>query len=463
MAYAQKRGKHWYVYVKQHDTSYRCYSKHPGSKQHWTTRKSALDWGREEESRVASGNWVDPRKGETTWNELWATWFGALDVDENTADTYRDLYRTHVGPRYGPVPIGQANTAEVDAWLKALRDGTVETGPPERRRTRAYAPRTPAAIRTLMRTMLADAVDMKLIGHNPLEVRRSASRGRRADKVKSRATVRPKLGAIPEQVLAAAVNMHQVVGPGSIAGTGAFLRVLTAGWMGMRPGETAALDRADCWIFKGPKPVINISDDEGTWEERRGQPPRLKYPKSGEGRDLAAPLGLAALLRAWFLFRGDDAVIAFPNHDGQRWRRNHWEYRWDQAAGGGILALRGPTRHAASGIYVLERAAPGLEWKGLRRVHNTWLTELGVPDVVRTHRLGHAMDDEMQAAYSLVSDTLEAQMLMGLQDLWTQAFRGYAGIAALGIIAQFAPDLAGSARKALSAGAPQLPAPRAVI
>lgn len=447
MAYEQKRGKYWYVYVKLADGSYRGYSKHPQSGQHWATKKSAHNWGAEEESRIAAGTWVDPRHGETTWDAWWKLWIAALDVDENTADTYTRLYQTHVGPRFGVHPIGKASAPEVDAWLKGLRAGTEETGPPARRRTRVYSPRTCQAIRTLMKTMLGDAAEAKLIGGNPLETRRHSSRGRRVDK--RQPYVRPKLHATPEQVLAVAVNMHQVVGPGSTAGIGAFLRVLTAAWMMMRPGETAALARRNCWLTGRAVPVINVDDEAGTWEERDSQPPRLKYPKGGAGRDLVAPLGLAALLAAWLAHRGTEEIL-FPNHDGERWRRDHWDYRWNQAAGGGILALRGPTRHAASGIYVLERAVPGLEFKGLRRVGNVWLEELGVQDVVRAHRLGHAMSDDMQAAYSLVSPVLEAQMLTGLQGLWAQAWSGYAGIAALGIIAQFAPDHAAASRTALS-------------
>jgi hypothetical protein len=118
----------------------------------------------------------------------------------------------------------------------------------------------------------------------------------------------------------------------------------------------------------------------------------------------------------------------------------------------GILTLEGPGRYAPAGEYVLERATPGLEYKGLRRVHNVWLTELGVPDVARTHRLGHAMSDELQAAYSLVSPVLEARLLAGLQELWVEAFRGYAGIAAMEIISKFSPNGALEIRKALTFG-----------
>ena len=452
MAYGQKRGKHWYVYVKQSDGKYRPYSKHPGSGQRWSTKKAAVDWGREEESRINSGTWVDPRKGETTWDQLWEMWVDYIDVDENTLDTYESLWATHVQPRYGQHAIGRAAAAEINGWLKRLAAGTEETGPPGRRRTRAYSPRTIQAIRTLMKTMLADAADpdgLNLVARNALAAAGRSNRGRRAARVQ--ATVRPKLHATHEQVLAAAVNMHQLVGPGSVAGMGAFLRVLTAAWMGIRPGESAALDQGDCLVSGSSRPVITVSDDEGTWEERRKQQPRLKYPKSGHGRTLVAPLGLAALLAAWFAFLGDGAVVAFPTHEGERWRRSRWGELWAQAATGGILTLRGPTNYAEAGTYVLERAVPRLEFKGLRRVHNTWLTELGTPDVVRTHRLGHAMDDDMQAAYSLVSPRLEAQMLAGLQELWVEAFRGYAGIAALGIVARFAPEQAADSRRVLAA------------
>lgn len=442
MAYTQKKGKTWNVYVKQPDGRYRSYSKPPNTADRFTTKNAALNWGREEESRVNSGSYVDPRGAETPWDDWWTKWIAANDVDEATVAFYTDLWRVHIQPRYGPRPIGATDSAEVDAWLKALRAGEVETGPPNRRRQRVYAPRTTEAIRKLMKLMLGDATTArpKLLDSNPLEQRRAANRGRRVDRVKARQTVRPKLGAEPEQVLAAAVNMHLVVGPGTLAGIGAFMRVLTAGWMGMRPGEQAALGRLACAGLGRPTPVVVVDPDEGNYEELAGEDPRLKAPKGGDGRLVVAPVGYAALLAAWLEYNQGPAVFPGPEHE--RWHRRRWDYRWQQAAAGGVLSLRGPGRAGAAGEYVLERATPGLEFKGLRRVHNVWLTELGVPDIARTHRLGHAMSDEMQSAYSLVSATLERQLLAGLQEYWVRAFSGFAGVAALGIIGQFCPPYA---------------------
>lgn len=443
MPYPQqkKKGGTWYVYVRQPDGTHKCYSKPPGTRDPFRTKSACMAWGHEEEKRVNSGSYVDPRGGETKWDEWWAKWVAANDVDESTARFYSDLWRVHIQPRYGHLPIGATDSAEVDAWLKQLRAGEVETGPKESRRQRPYAPRTTDGIRKLMKLMLGDAtaVRPKLLDSNPLDQQRAANRGRRVDRVNAKKTVRPKLGAEPEQVLAAAVNMHLVVGPGTLAGMGAFMRVLTAGWMGIRPGEQAALDRGACRLGS-VTPAINVHPEEGNYEELSGEEPRLKAPKGGDGRLLVAPAGYAALLAAWLEFHKGQVVFPGPGHE--RWHRRRWDYRWTQASTGGLLRLRGGGRAGVAGEYVLERAAPGLEFKGLRRVHNVWLTELGVPDIARTHRLGHAMSDEMQSAYSLVSTTLERQLLAGLQEYWVRAFAGFAGVAALGVIAQFAAPYA---------------------
>lgn len=461
MAYKQKqKNGTYYVYVLQPDGTYRCYSKPPGTREPFRTGSAALNWGREEETRVNSGSYIDPRGAETTWDQWWPKWVAANDVEPGTVVFYNDLWRIHVQPRYGPRPIGATDSSEVDAWLKDLRAGNVPTGPPDKRRQRPYAPRTTEGVRKMMKLMLGDAVTVRpqLLGANPLDQRRAANRGKRVDRVAPQS--RPKLGAEPEQVLAAAVNMHQVVGPGSIAGLGAFMRVLTAGWMGLRPGEQAALDRANCHLA-GIAPAINVHPEKGGYEELgSGTDPRLKAPKGGVGRMVRAPAGFAALLAAWLEHL--DGHIVFPGPQHERWHRRRWDYRWDQAATGGVLHLRGPARHAPAGEYILERATPGLEYKGLRRVHNVWLTELGVPDIARTHRLGHAMSDELQQAYSLVSPVLEIQILTGLQEYWTRAFAGIAGVAALGIIAQFSRPYAEATavelsvpRRALEAASPR--------
>jgi hypothetical protein len=455
MAYTQKKGKYWYAYVKTPDSTkpdghrYKCYTKDPESGTHWTTKTAAKNWAVEHEIQVNKRNWIDPALGKMTWDQFWSKWSDAIDVEPSTRLGYTSNYDNHIGPKFGETAIGTTDPAEVDQWLRLLRDGKVETGVEDRRRTRTHLPDTVNKIRMQMRLMLQDAVAWKLLDVNPLPPRTSPHRGRRAAKA-GRANQngrRPKLLATPEQVLGAAVNMHQVLGPDTLAGFTGFMRVLTAGWTGMRPGEQAALDRKNCHL-DWPLPTITVDDEEGSWDETRGMKPELKAPKGGIGRDVLLAPGYSAVLAAWLEYLDSEVVFPDPEpaHPGERWLRHNWNYRWGQASRGGILTLKTPGSIAPAGDYVLERATPGLEYKGLRRVNNVWMTERGVPEVARSKQLGHAMDSAMQAAYSEMSVRLQQMLVTVLQELWVEAFTGYPGVAALEIIRRFAPGF-GSGRR----------------
>jgi hypothetical protein len=443
MAYPQKKGRHYYVYVKTPDASkpegfrYQCFTKHPDSGERWTTKTAARDWGRERERVVNHPKWIDPQLGAMTWDQLWAKWFAAITVEPASEKWYTDTYECHIGPRYGHKPIEETEPNEVDDWLAALRAGTVVTGRPGRRRMYPYKKRSTDGIRMQMSLMLDDAIaKWKLLDANPLKVKRSPMRGKRVDRV--RAESRPKPVATPAQVLAAAVNMHELVGAGTLAGMAAFMRVLTAAWTGIRPGEQSALTVADCHPTR-KIPMLLVDPDAGSYEELPHAEPRLKAPKGGDGREVLLNVGHAALLAAWLRYIDGPAV--FPVDSGERWRHTTWGYWWYKARDGGRVQLRAYTE---DGRYTLERhdllpGVPGVEYKGLRRIQNVWLTEAGVPDVARSHRLGHGMSDPLQAAYSQVSDLLETQLLAALQEMWVEAFAGYAGPAALDVIRQFAP------------------------
>lgn len=458
MAYVQKKGKYWYAYVTMppdadHPAKWvKCYTKDPDTGTHWTTKTAARDWGREREIEVNRKGWVDPALGKMTWDSLWARWEPAIDVEPSTRLGYASNYRNHIGPRFGGDAIGETDPAVVDRWLANLRDGTAETGHEGSRRTRRHLPDTVNKIRMQMRLMLQDAVTWKILDSNPLPPRISPHRGRRAAKA-NRANQngrRPKLLATPEQVLAAAVNMHEILGPDTLAGRAGFMRILTAGWTGLRPGEQAALDRRNCHP-RAHAPHLVVDDDEGNLDETRGQEPQLKAPKGGLGRRVLLAPGLALVFAAWLHYLDGDVVFPdpFPEHGGERWLRHNWNYRWNQASHGGVLTLQQPGSIAPAGDYVLERAAPGLEYKGLRRVFNVWLTERGIPEIARSVQLGHAMDSSMQAAYSEMSERLEQQVMSALQELWVEAFTGYPGAAALEIIRGFAPGFAGGSQRAI--------------
>ncbi len=480
MAYPQKRGKVWYAYVTMPPDAdhakpwVKSFSKDPETGAKWPTKSATVNWAREYEIEVNKPKLPAPRtpeKIDITWDQLWERWNPHGDgdlrtkVDDRTADFYRDNYQTHIGPKYGPTFIRETELGEVGAWLDALREGTVETGPEGRKRTRRYMPRTTDGLRKQMKLMLGDArvKGRGLIETDPLDEGVSRNRGRRVDRVQPE--TRPKVHVTPTQTLAIAVNMHQLVGPGTAAGIGAFLRVLTAGFAALRPGETSALAEQGC-LIAGNAPKIIVDDKEGNLEERSGHAAKLKAPKSGTGRECAVPLGLAALLLAWFEYRRRVSPppsaqsmipITFPTCEAKRWDRRTWNRRWERAVGGGIVTLRASNGYVIAGEYVLERGAPGLEFKGLRRAWNVWATERGIPEVSRVHQLGHAMSDDMQEAYSLMSEALEAHVRETMQAAWVEAFRGYAGVEALRIIGQFSPTAAEANRIQIASARLALP------
>ena len=460
MAYPEKLVKSWRVRYEKPDGT-------TGSKSGFPTKSAALHWGREQERLIREGTWTDPDLAETPWTQWWEDWFAGIEVEEGTADFYESLWTTHIQPRWGSTQLGKTRGTEVMTWLRQLRDGKVETGPAGRRRTRAYSARTVDGIRKLMKLMLDDAILAKLIQTNVLRTEvPQRNRGKRAARIQKK-TIRPKLHATPEDVLAIAVNM------GEIAGPGAFVRVLIAGWTGIRPGESAALLRQNC--HEGTPPKIVVDDEEGALKQTRASGITRGTPKGGIGREVTLSPSPSALLNAWLAYnplpevfppppqravkRTADAPVKQP---ATTWTRDSWKDRWRTACDGKPEKVRqGGYAYVETGRWVIPQVLRDFEFKGLRRGHNVWLTEAGVAEVARAHRLGHAMGDDMQQAYSLVSTILEDQVHVALEACWWQAFAGPSGPAALEIISRFSPDLAEQWRRALSDMLGEGPSPAA--
>lgn len=434
MAYAEKRPGGWTVrvLVGKHPVtgkdSYRRISENPDTGTLFPTKNSALNHGRDVEAEIRAGTWIDPQKGATTLASWWKQWIAAQDVDVGTVEFYTSLWRNHLGPRFGATALSDIKRVTVSAWITALGAGAAETGPPDRRITRRYAPRTTNGIRKLLSLMLEDAAEERLIGRNPLMLEgRTRTRGRRA--ARRQPNARLKLDASPAEVMAIAVNMFHIAGPVG------FVRTVTAGWTGMRPGEQAALHRTRCHPTAA-RPLIRVDDEEGATQEYGGKI-TLAPPKGGLGRDVLLPRSLAVLLADWLKANpADIAVIKGPH--GDYWRRRQWNERWRPAADGKQELRRVGRRHEPTGEWAIEPVVPGLEFKGLRRAHNVWLTEDGIPEVARAHRLGHAMSDDMQAAYSLVSKAMEAKLLAALERRWQEALTPEAWE----VISQISPTLA---------------------
>lgn len=433
MAYPEKRPGGWTVRVKigvnpeTGNDIYRRISKDPATGKSFPTKNSAKTYGQDLEAEMRAGTWVDPRRGETTWDQWWDAWITSQDVDDGTVAFYTSLYTNHIGPRWGATTLGETRGIDITNWLKDLRDGNVETGPPGKRRARKYAPRTPEGIRKQMRLMLDDAVAEGMLTRNVLQIEaRSRMRGRRTNRVKPQ--MRPKLHVEPDDVVAIAVQMHGIAGPV------AFVRTLLAGWTGLRPGEQAAIERGNCKSAER-KPRIVVDEDKGAIREYAKGPVEFGPPKGGVGREVLLSSSLALLLDDWLTSVG---LYLLPGPNGPVWRRREWNERWRIGCDGKREIKRTGRQFETLDAWQWPPIVSGLEFKGLRRAHNVWLTEDGIPEVVRAHRLGHAMSDEMQAAYSLVSSSMEKELLHSLERRWTEAMTPEAWE----IISQISPRLA---------------------
>jgi integrase len=65
---------------------------------------------------------------------------------------------------------------------------------------------------------------------------------------------------------------------------------------------------------------------------------------------------------------------------------------------------------------------PGLTPHGLRHGHQTWMDEDGIPDVLKSERMGHEVPG-MRGVYSHVSPVMRAELVAALEKRWQAALR----------------------------------------
>ncbi len=69
----------------------------------------------------------------------------------------------------------------------------------------------------------------------------------------------------------------------------------------------------------------------------------------------------------------------------------------------------------------------GLTPHGLRHGHQTWMDEDGIPEVLKTERMGHEMPG-MHGVYGHVSPAMRADIKAALQERWERSLRERARI-----------------------------------
>src|SRR5690606_40241763 len=156
----------------------------------FTTKTAAMRFAEEVEADIRRNLWKDPKSGDILLIDWVNRWYPAQNIEDTTRDHYSWHIETHILPRFGQEPLRRLNTLDINAWeISLYRDGVCgET--------------SAASARTLLHTILVDAVDAGILDANPAERRRN--RGKKADRARRQSE---ELWATPLEALLIAERM----------------------------------------------------------------------------------------------------------------------------------------------------------------------------------------------------------------------------------------------------------------
>jgi integrase len=448
MAYAEKRRNLWRARWRAPDGTLE-------SKPGFTSRKAAEDYGHDQEAAIRAGAYVGPRAGQITLTEWVNMWYPALDLELTTLRNYRYLIEVLILPAFADRSLASLTAEEISAWELRL----VERG---------YSRRTARDARSMLTTVLADAIPQHL-RVNPAQRRRG--KGRKGQRRIERHEKAEKTWASPVEALLVAERCAALSGCDTD-----FVMIVTIAWTGMRWGEAIGL----------PPGCVREETMGIEWKlyELGGRFYRGR-PKDGSIRAADLPPFLAQLLAGqvaaagrrtctcgsteppwcpggryvflgpghghfrrsaysarffrpaadgWHPAHGSRAAapvlvavaVPFPGRPVPPWPAPAAGEPFEPPTGRGITRLAsharagrcadcgraqkrrrdgrlithnapGGSRCGGSGQMPAEDAAlaswlpvlPGLTPHGLRHGHQTWMDEAGIPDVLKSERMGH--------------------------------------------------------------------------
>ncbi|MFF4416998.1 tyrosine-type recombinase/integrase [Streptosporangium sp. NPDC001559] len=445
MAFAEKRGKYWRSRFKTADGSLGSASCGYDGRR-FTTEKAAVDFGEEQEADVRRNLWRDPRSGDILLQDWVNQWYPAQDLELTTLDGYRWHIEVHILPYFGHRPLNTLTAIEINAWELQLH------------REKICGETSAASARTLLHTILSDAVAAGLIAANPAVRRRN--RGRKNGKSRTRGPERE--WSTPLTVLLLGERLAALSGRPDD-----FVQAVTVGYTGLRWAETVGLER-QYFRLSSIRVEQQVYERGGTWIK--------KAPKDDSYRTIPIPTFLTDLLSEHLKASGNGKCgckgprgcgggqYVFLGEDGGHERRsNYGQRRFRLAADGrhpgmksrpgypvlvdlaetpwpGLvkrswpMAVEGqefsPPHHRGFWRYDIEQhhvaswlpLMKGLTPQGLRHGHKVWLDEDGIPTVASEERLGHELPG-IVGTYSHTSEEMVRRILEGLQKRWEASLR----------------------------------------
>jgi integrase len=410
-----------------------------------------------------AGTWQD-KAGPKTLVEDWIDdWRDLLpdDLAKKTCIKYRYFIEDFILPQFEGRELGSLTFTEIEKWEKAIRKRISARGTP-------YAPSVASGARSLLITILGDAVHAGKIKTNPAERRRGRrgkvkAKGRRGPSKAARQA--PKNNVLTSLQAICLAERCALMSGRDID----FVMNVFAAWMGTRWGELMAVEGSEDKDSPLQLPDSGIGTYALDWQllDVGGEVSKAP-PKDGSYRVLDIPPFLADLLR-WAVknrlpscccpllddgrpaCKGDNpddedhydptpASYLFLGPRGGHPRRSNYADDILTPAAEGLHPQRNGSRRP---VYIKAESWPGIPirkgnrkhkaadladgtWPNLtghvkphdyRHTHATVLENSDVKKVLAMDRRGHAMAG-MDAVYVHVTDDMRQHLCDVLEELW---------------------------------------------
>lgn len=290
-------------------------------------RRVVVDWAKEEEARIARGQWRDPRLVKVTFDEWRDRWLASRVVEAETLRGNEMVVRLYLTPQWAGWLLPQITRMDVQAWVQRMvQDGG---GPSVVRK--AYQ---------VLSTMLSAAVMEGALAQSPCHRIDLPAAPPKAPPWFTREQVDAIQAELPDRHATATELMV---------------------WTGLRWGEMAGLRVGDVDWLRRRIAVVGVATQHGAWKE---------YPKTSKSRrEVPVPPHVLEQLAPLVAGRDASQRLFTTVRGGRPWSAGNWRNVWSAA--------------------VKRAGVPAYPPHACRHTAASWLVQDGVPlyDVQRL--LGH--------------------------------------------------------------------------
>ncbi|ETT24958.1 integrase family protein [Rhodococcus rhodochrous ATCC 21198] len=297
-AYSTAKGPRYKVRYMKPDGS-------QGSKSGFTTAEAARDWASRVEVKKSDGEYIDPRHGRRTVDELAPAWLAAKKskLKPSAYGPLESAWRIHVQPRWGHRQLASIEVSDVEEWVTELVTEVRDPRNPDVVLKKSASATTVIRAHSVLAGILDRAVrDRKLAANKARDVENLP-----------RKTPKRKIYLTHEQVAAMAEAAGQ---------WGTLVHLLA--YCGLRWGEAVGLRVSDLDMLRRR---VNVSRNA----VQVGARIALGTTKSNKPRSIPIPRFLLEELAEQVRGKPRDALV-FPGPDGDYLRRPNSERGWFRAA-----------------------------------------------------------------------------------------------------------------------------------